>query len=86
MTDYPADTMWGLLARGAETAAAIAAPSSDKESRPPLTHGALRSLATDTVAALNAMGIGRGDRVGMVLPNGPEMAAAFIAVAEASTV
>ncbi len=85
MTDYPADTMWGLLARGAETAAAIAAPSSDKESRPPLTHGALRSLATDTVAALNAMGIGRGDRVGMVLPNGPEMAAAFIAVACGAT-
>jgi acyl-CoA synthetase (AMP-forming)/AMP-acid ligase II len=27
------------------------------------------------------LGIGRGDRVAMVLPNGPEMAAAFLAVA-----
>jgi hypothetical protein len=35
----------------------------------------------DTVADLNARGIGRGDRVAIVLPNGPEMAAAFIAVA-----
>ena len=30
---------------------------------------------------LNGLGIGRGDRVAIVLPNGPEMAGAFIAVA-----
>jgi len=31
------------------------------------------------------MGIGRGDRVAMVLPNGPEMAASFIAIACGAT-
>ena len=51
------------------------------DGRAPLSHGALRGLMTRTVAALNARGIGRGDRVAIVLPNGPEMAAVFLAVA-----
>ena len=34
-----------------------------------------------TVTALNDRGIGRGDRVAIVLPNGPEMASAFVAIA-----
>jgi acyl-CoA synthetase (AMP-forming)/AMP-acid ligase II len=50
------------------------------EGRAALTYAALRALAADTVAALNAKGIGRGDRVAIVMPNGPEMAAAFIAI------
>jgi oxalate---CoA ligase len=78
--DYPADTVSDLLRRGADDAPAIGAPG-----RPPLTHGGLRDLAARTVAALNGMGIGRNDRVAMVLPNGPEMAAAFVAVACAAT-
>ena len=45
----------------------------------------MRALAARTVAALNGMGIGRNDRVAMVLPNGPEMAAAFVAVACSAT-
>jgi acyl-CoA synthetase (AMP-forming)/AMP-acid ligase II len=68
--------MQTLLQRGADDAPAIRAPG-----RPPLTHGALRALARDTVAALNGRGIGRGDRVAIVLPNGPEMAAAFLCIA-----
>jgi acyl-CoA synthetase (AMP-forming)/AMP-acid ligase II len=55
------------------------------EGRPALTYGALRDLAARTVAALNAKGIGRGDRVAIVLPNGPEMATSFVAVACAAT-
>jgi acyl-CoA synthetase (AMP-forming)/AMP-acid ligase II len=51
------------------------------DGRAPLSHGALRGLMARTVAALNARGIGRGDRVAIVLPNGPEMAAVFLAVA-----
>ena len=78
--DYPADTMRALLHAGADEAAAIGAPD-----RAPLTHAGLRALADDTVASLNAMGIGRGDRVAIVLPNGPEMAAAFICVAAGAT-
>ncbi|MFM2150131.1 MAG: hypothetical protein RLZZ187_2437 [Pseudomonadota bacterium] len=50
------------------------------EGRAALSYAALRALAADTVTALNAKGIGRGDRVAIVVPNGPEMAAAFIAI------
>ena len=77
---YPADTIPILLARTAREARAIGAPG-----RPWLTHGALGTLAEATVAALNRMGIGRNDRVAIVLPNGPEMAAAFIAIAAGAT-
>ncbi len=80
MTDYPADTVLALLERGAAEAPAIAAPG-----RPALTFGGLRDLARRTIGDLNAMGIGRGDRVAIVLPNGPEMAAGFVAVASAAT-
>ena len=36
-------------------------------------------------ATLNDLGIGLGDRVAIVLPNGPEMATAFLSVASAAT-
>jgi len=51
----------------------------------PLSYGAMNQLIAQTISALNAMGIGRGDRVGIVLPNCPEMATAFVAVASACT-
>ena len=65
-----------LLRRGPADQPAIRAPG-----RPALSHQGLRDLAASTVAMLNARGIGRGDRVAIVLPNGPEMAAAFLCVA-----
>ncbi|MBZ9990636.1 acyl--CoA ligase [Mesorhizobium sp. BH1-1-5] len=68
------------LAPGADNAPAIVAPE-----RTALSHGGLRRLIRDTAARLNALGIGRGDRVAIVLPNGPEMATAFIAVAAAAS-
>ena len=77
---YPADTIPALLARIAAGQRAVGAPG-----RPWLTHGGLRDLADTTVAALNRMGIGRNDRVAIVLPNGPEMAAAFVAIACGAT-
>ena len=80
MTAYLADTVLDLLTRGADAAPAIAAPG-----RASLTHQGLRALAARTRDALNAMGIGRNDRVAMVLPNGPEMATAFVAVATGAT-
>jgi acyl-CoA synthetase (AMP-forming)/AMP-acid ligase II len=55
------------------------------EGRAPLTYAGLRDLAAETVRTLNALGIGRGDRVAIVLPNGPEMAAVFVAVACGAT-
>jgi len=77
---YRASTIPALLESGAVDAPAIAAPD-----RVALTHGELRTLCERTVKSLNAMGIGRGDRIAMVLPNGPEMAAAFIAIACGAT-
>ena len=69
------DTLFHLLATGRADAPAIGAPG-----RPWLTHGGLRALAEQTKSALNGMGIGRGDRLALVLPNGPEAAAAFVAI------
>ncbi|MGA1268268.1 MAG: acyl--CoA ligase [Gemmobacter sp.] len=73
-------TIAALIARHPEDAPAFGAPD-----RPWLSYGALRALAADVRADLAAAGVGRGDRVAIVLPNGPEMAAAFITVAQAAT-
>src|SRR5271155_5832354 len=78
--NYPADTVIQLIARGAANDPAIGTPG-----RAPLTHGGLRVLAKRTVESLNAMGIGRGDRVAIVMPNGPEAASSFVAVACGAT-
>jgi oxalate---CoA ligase len=72
-------TLMGLLASGRDDAVAIAAHEA-----PPLTYGRLRELIEHTRATLNDLGIGRGDRVAIVLPNGPEMATAFLSVAFAA--
>ncbi len=66
----------------AQPAAAIAITAFE---RTPLTYGALQAQVVNTIAALNAMGIGRGDRVGIVLANGPDMATAFVAVGAGAT-
>jgi oxalate---CoA ligase len=73
-------TLSQLLAAGRADAVALSAPG-----RSPLTHGALRDLIAATLARLNALGIGRNDRVAIVLDNGPEMAACFIACASGVT-
>ena len=65
-----------LLKSGADGAPALSAPG-----RQPLSFGGLRALIGDTLAALNGIGIGRNDRVAIVLPNGAEMASCFIACA-----
>jgi acyl-CoA synthetase (AMP-forming)/AMP-acid ligase II len=49
--------------------------------RPALSYAGLHALIRDTVNSLNSSGIGRNDRVAIVLPNGPEMATAFVAIA-----
>ena len=73
-------TLHALLQTGADSAPALLAPG-----RQPLTYGALRRLAEATKERLNTLGIGRDDRVAIVLPNGPEMAAAFVAIGAAAT-
>jgi len=75
-----ASTIHELLQRGADDAEAIGAPG-----RPALTYPGLRAHVEATVARLNALGIGRNDAVAIVLPNGPEMASAFVAIGAGAT-
>ena len=67
-----------LIARAelSPSSIAIFAPA-----RIPLTYAALCRHLEQVVGMLNAQGLGRGDRVALVLPNGPEMLTAFLAVA-----
>lgn len=53
--------------------------------RPDLSYSELRDLTARTAETLNALGIGRNDRVAIVLPNGPEMATAFVTIASCAT-
>ena len=61
-------------------AVAIASPS-----RQPLTYHGLHTQVERTVSTLQSLGVGRHDRVAIVLPNGPEMAAAFLAISSGAT-
>src|SRR5215471_6689117 len=61
-------------------AIAITAPG-----RKPLTYGRLRDQVEHAVTMLNSVGIGRNDRVAMVLNNGPEAAVTFLGVAAGAT-
>ena len=65
--------------------ASPAAPALSAPGRPALSHGELRAQIDETLAWLNARGIGRNDRVAIVLPNGPEMASCFLACASGVT-
>jgi acyl-CoA synthetase (AMP-forming)/AMP-acid ligase II len=60
----------------APDAAAIAAPG-----RAPLTYRRLLDCLYDIAGTLAGWGIGRHDRVAVVLPNGPEIAVTFLGVA-----
>jgi acyl-CoA synthetase (AMP-forming)/AMP-acid ligase II len=69
-----------LLENGHGDATAISTPE-----RSGLSYTALRGLTDRTIARLNALGIGRGDRIAIVLNNGPCMATAFVTIAGAAT-
>ena len=73
-------TVAELVEVGEANSVALAAPE-----RMPLSYGQLRSLVARTVEQLNKNGIGRNDRVALVLKNGPEMASAFLAVSAGAT-
>jgi acyl-CoA synthetase (AMP-forming)/AMP-acid ligase II len=73
-------TLQQLLASGADAATAISAPG-----RPPLSYRELRALIASTLASLNALGVGRNDRVAIVLNTGPEMATCYVACASGTT-
>jgi acyl-CoA synthetase (AMP-forming)/AMP-acid ligase II len=71
-------TISEILAAGDGTSEAIGAPGAR-----PLTHAGLRAQVESAALALNRCGVGRNDRVAIVLPNGPEIAVAFLGAATA---
>ncbi len=73
-------TLAEMLALPRAESPAIGAPGRDW-----LSHGRLRQLAADIRAQLRALGIGPRDRLALALPNGPEMAAAFVTLAQGAT-
>jgi acyl-CoA synthetase (AMP-forming)/AMP-acid ligase II/thioesterase domain-containing protein len=76
-------TVQGLISNWSKRtpdAVAIASPG-----RSPLSYSDLNSQIEKTVKTLNEFGLGRNDRVAMVLPNGPELAVAFLAVISGAT-
>ncbi|MEL6206436.1 MAG: AMP-binding protein, partial [Pseudomonadota bacterium] len=74
------DTIERLIASHDADAPALGAPG-----RGWLSYGGLRELTATTRARLRSAGVGATDRVAIVLPNGPEMAAAFVTIAQAAT-
>ena len=73
-------TLADLIQPHPDEAKAIGAPGRDW-----MTYGELRALAQYVRKALRDAGVGAQDRVAIVLPNGPEMAAAFVTVAQSAT-
>ena len=73
-------TFQNLISRHPDTARAIGAPGRDW-----MSYGDLKALTTQVRATLRGAGIAATDRVAIVLPNGPEMAAAFVTVAQSAT-
>jgi len=73
-------TLEQLIQQHPDTAHAIGAPGRDW-----MRYGDLKALTNSVRSVLRGAGVGAQDRVAIVLPNGPEMAAAFIAVAQSAT-
>lgn len=67
-------------ARGKSSSTAILAPA-----RKPLSYGRLLQHIVHVVSLLNKYGLGRNDRIAVVLPNGPEMAMTFLSVIAGAT-
>ena len=71
-------SVYSLLKEQAERSPDAIAVASGR--RISLTYSGLIAQVDSVTRALKAMGIGRNDRVALVLPNGPEMAVAFLGV------
>lgn len=73
-------TLSEMISAQPHEAVAFMAPARD-----PLRYGPLGQLMERTARMLRTHGLARGDRVALVLENGPEMACAFVAVSAACT-
>ncbi len=72
-------TLSALLEQHPNDAPAIGAPGRDW-----MTYGGLRDLTQTVRDQLRAAGVGPSDRVAIVLANGPEMATAFVTIAQSA--
>jgi acyl-CoA synthetase (AMP-forming)/AMP-acid ligase II len=79
-SEHAADSLRDLLRRGDPAAPAILAPG-----RAGLDFGALGDFIVSIGRRLRALGIARNQRIAIVLPNGPEMASAFLAIGAYAT-
>lgn len=70
-----------LLEVGAKDRDALSGPG-----RLPASYSELRAQVDRTVSTLNRLGVGRGDRVAVVLENGAEMASALLGIGSAASV
>src|SRR6266852_7776519 len=70
----------GLLDRGANDHPALVIPD-----RVSLTYARLRELTEEAAHALASHGVGMGDRVAIVYPNGPEAILLFVAASMVAT-
>lgn len=85
MSDPSTNTIASTIQlRALDAADSIAFLGVGSESRP-FTYQHLQRQVETVVQRLNNIGIGRNDRVAIVLPNGMELAVAFLAVAAAAT-
>jgi acyl-CoA synthetase (AMP-forming)/AMP-acid ligase II len=75
-------TLRAILAQAPDQATALIAPETERS----WDYGALRAQVATLAAQLAEVGIGRGDRVAVVLPNGPEIVAAFLAIVHGGAV
>jgi acyl-CoA synthetase (AMP-forming)/AMP-acid ligase II len=73
-------TLWTLLQGQPDDAPAIVVPDG-----PRLTYGQLRTEVRRTADALAGYGLGRTDRIALVLPNGAEVIITFLGAAVAAT-
>ena len=73
-------TLHDLIDQHPDHAIAIGEPG-----REWLTYAGLRGMATSCVKACVSSGLGRQDRVAIVLANGSDMASAFVTIAQAAT-
>src|SRR5262245_44105809 len=73
-------TLRQLLANGDATHPALVMP----DGGPLITYSSLRNQVDALAATLQSLGLGRGDRIAMALPNGIEIITAFFAVTAAA--
>ena len=73
-------TLSELLAKGDDAHAAVGSPDGSA-----MSYAALRDQCRRTAEDLSRHGLGGNDRVAIVLPNGPQMATSFHAIASVAT-